>query len=33
MTDPKKNPNKRRRSFFWQRKPCLPPDSPKPRHC
>src|ERR1700686_1303865 len=21
MTDPKKNPNKRRRSFFWQSKP------------
>jgi len=30
MTDPKKNPNKQRRSFFWQRKPCLPPDSAKP---
>jgi hypothetical protein len=26
MTDPNKNPNKQRRSFFWQRKPCLPPD-------
>src|SRR5580692_8486307 len=23
MTDPKKNPNKQRRSFFWQRKPVL----------
>jgi hypothetical protein len=23
MTDPKKNPNKQRRSFFWQRKPAL----------
>ena len=21
MTDPKKNPNKRRRSFFWRRRP------------
>jgi hypothetical protein len=21
MTDPKKNPNKQRRSFFWRRKP------------
>ena len=30
MTDPKKNPNKQQRSFFWQRKPCLPPDSAKP---
>ena len=30
MTDPKKNPNKQRRSFFWQRKPCLPPDLTKP---
>ena len=30
MTDPKKNQNKQRRSFFWQRKPCLPPDSGKP---
>ena len=30
MTDPNKNPNKQRRSFFWQRKPCLPPDLTKP---
>ena len=30
MTDPKKNPNKQRRSFFWQRKPFLPPESAKP---
>ena len=30
MTDPKKNPKKIRRSFFWQRKPCLPPDLTKP---
>ena len=30
MTDPKKNPNKQRRSFFWQRKPCLLPDLTKP---
>ena len=29
MTDPNKNPNKQRRSFFWQRKPCLPPDLTK----
>ena len=26
MTDPKKNPNKRRKSFFWQRKPLLVPE-------
>jgi hypothetical protein len=30
MTDPKKNPNKRRRSFFWRRRPQLPPEPPKP---
>jgi hypothetical protein len=30
MTDPKKNPNKQRRSFFWQRKRYLPPDLSKP---
>lgn len=30
MTDPKKNPKKIRRSFFWQRKTCLPPDLTKP---
>jgi hypothetical protein len=29
MTDPKNNPNKRRRSFFWQRKPILMPESAK----
>ena len=26
MTDPKKNPNKRRRSFFWRRRPQLLPE-------
>ena len=26
MTDPKKNPIKQRRSFFWRREPCLRPD-------
>ena len=30
MTDPKKNPNKQRRSFFWQRKPSLLQDLTKP---
>src|ERR1700746_1265653 len=30
MTDPKKNPNKRRRSFFWRRRPQLLPEPPKP---
>ncbi len=30
MTDPKKNPNKRRRSFFWRRRPQLPLEPPKP---
>jgi hypothetical protein len=30
MTDPKKNPNKRRRSFFWRRMPQLPLEPPKP---
>jgi hypothetical protein len=30
MTDPKNNPNKRRRSFFWRRRPQLPPEPPKP---
>jgi hypothetical protein len=29
MTDPKSNPNKQRRSFFWQRKPILMPESAK----
>ena len=29
MTDPKKNPNKQRRSFFWQRKPQASPDLAK----
>ena len=27
MTDPKKNPNKQRRSFFWQRRPALARES------
>ena len=30
MTDPKRNPNKRRRSFFWRRRPQLSPEPPKP---
>ena len=30
MTDPKQNPNKRRRSFFWRRRPQLPLEPPKP---
>ena len=31
MTDPKKNPNKRRRSFVWRRRrPQLLPEPPKP---
>jgi hypothetical protein len=30
MTDPKKNPSKRRRSFFWRRRPQLPLEPPKP---
>ena len=30
MTDPKKNPNKRRRSFFWRRRLQLPLEPPKP---
>ena len=29
MTDPKKNPNKRRRSFFWRRRLQLPLEPPK----
>ena len=29
MTDPKRNPNKQRRSFFWRRKPLLLPESAK----
>jgi hypothetical protein len=29
MTDPKNNPSKQRRSFFWQRKPILMPESTK----
>ena len=32
MTDPKKNPNKQRRSFFWQRKPVLPQKLAKPEN-
>ena len=30
MTDPKKNPNKQRRSFFWQRKPLLERELARP---
>jgi hypothetical protein len=30
MTDLKKNPTKRRRSFFWRRRPQLPLEPPKP---
>jgi len=30
MTDPKKNPNRRRRSLFWRRRPQLLPEPPKP---
>jgi hypothetical protein len=30
MTDPTQNPNKRRRSFFWRRRPQLPLEPPKP---
>ncbi len=30
MTDPKQNPNKRRRSFFWRRRPQIPLEPPKP---
>jgi hypothetical protein len=30
MTDPKKNPNKQRRSFFWQRKPALAQELARP---
>jgi hypothetical protein len=30
MTDPKKNPNKQRRSFFWRRKPLHLPEPAKP---
>ena len=26
MTDPKKNPNKQRKSFFWRRKALLVPE-------
>ena len=29
MTEPKNNPNKQRRSFFWQRKPILMPEPAK----
>ena len=31
MTDPKKNPNKQRRSFFWRRKPLHLPEPGKAR--
>jgi hypothetical protein len=30
MTDPKKNPNKQRKSFFWRRKPLQPARAGKP---
>ena len=30
MTDPTKNPNKQRRSFFWRRKPLHLPEPAKP---
>jgi hypothetical protein len=30
MTDPKKNPNEQRRSFFWQRKPALARELARP---
>jgi hypothetical protein len=30
MTDPKKNPNKQRRSFFWQRRPALAREFTRP---
>jgi hypothetical protein len=32
MTDPKKNPNKRRKLFFWRRKALLFPELPKPSY-
>jgi hypothetical protein len=32
MTDPKKNPNKRRKLFFWRRKTLLVPELPKPMY-
>jgi len=32
MTDPKKNPNKRRKLFFWRRKALLAPELPKPMY-
>ena len=32
MTDPKKNPNKRRKLFFWRRKAHLVPELPKPMY-
>ncbi|HEY3707349.1 MAG TPA: hypothetical protein VGL22_19975 [Terracidiphilus sp.] len=32
MTDPKNNPNKQRRSFFWQRKPALAQELARPVH-
>ncbi len=32
MTDPKKNPNKRRKLFFWRRKALLVPELPKPMY-
>ena len=32
MTNPKKNPNKRRKLFFWRRKALLVPELPKPMY-
>jgi len=32
MTDPKKNPSKRRKLFFWRRKALLVPELPKPMY-
>ena len=32
MTDPKKNPNKRRKLFFWRRKALIVPELPKPMY-
>src|ERR1700732_453215 len=32
MTDPKKNPNKQRRSFFWQRRPALAREFTRPEN-
>jgi hypothetical protein len=32
MMDPKKNPNKQRRSFFWRRKPLQMNEPAKPEN-